>query len=212
MNCLSLNICGVNSIKKRGWVKEVCNENNVMFLGLQETRMTRVELFKIRSLWGNGNFDFACSTARGASGGILSVWDPSIFHKQTMFCTEHMVVVEGTWVVKNLKCCIINVYARQDRHKKRELWGLIRLVLSRSVDKCMIFGDFNAVRNDTERHGTQFCPIIASDFNEFIYEAGLVDIPMGGRRCTRVNSSGAKMSRLDRLLVSENLFDAILEL
>ncbi|KAL4579684.1 hypothetical protein LXL04_015841 [Taraxacum kok-saghyz] len=76
----------------------------------------------------------------------------------------------------------------------------------------MLFGDFKAVRNDNERHGTRFCPLIASDFNEFIYEAGLVDIPMGGKRYTRVDSYCGKMSRLDRFLVSEQLFDVFPEL
>ncbi|GJW82507.1 hypothetical protein Tco_0146482 [Tanacetum coccineum] len=38
--------------------------------------MTRLELFRIKSMWGNYAFDYACSMARGLSGGLFSIWDP----------------------------------------------------------------------------------------------------------------------------------------
>ena len=79
MNCLSLNICGTRTFLKRSWVKSLCMSNRVSFLGLQETRMTQVDVFCIKAMWGNCNFDFASSSARGSSGGILSVWDPNVF-------------------------------------------------------------------------------------------------------------------------------------
>ncbi|KAL4573741.1 hypothetical protein LXL04_020558 [Taraxacum kok-saghyz] len=82
MICLSLNICGIKTRKKRGWVKEICMQNKVNFVGLQETRMAVLDLFQIRSFWGNSNFDYAYSNATGRSGGIISVWDPLIFEKK----------------------------------------------------------------------------------------------------------------------------------
>ncbi|GJW64410.1 reverse transcriptase domain-containing protein [Tanacetum coccineum] len=36
--------------------------------GVQETKMTRLELFRLKSMWGNYTFDYACSLARGSSG------------------------------------------------------------------------------------------------------------------------------------------------
>lgn len=50
--------------------------------------MMRVEVFKIRSMWGNIDFEFACSTTHGHSGGIVSVWDPSIFSKDNIFFAQ----------------------------------------------------------------------------------------------------------------------------
>lgn len=63
-----------------------------MFLGLQETRMTQVDLFKIKSVWGNQHFYFVCSSARGRFGGIISIWDPSYFIKNKTFCTESLLL------------------------------------------------------------------------------------------------------------------------
>ena len=82
-------------------------------------------------------------------------------------------------MAKNLHCCLVNVYAPQGRQQKREFWSAIRQLIQRCAENCIVFGDFNAVTNVNERRGTVFCPLIASDFNAFIYEAGLVDIPMG---------------------------------
>lgn len=51
MKCLSLNICGTHSFLKISWVKAFCLQFGVSFLGLKETRMTQVDLFKIQSMW-----------------------------------------------------------------------------------------------------------------------------------------------------------------
>lgn len=61
MNILSLNVCGVGIVEKSRKIKQLCIRNRVTFLGLQETRMVNVDLFKLKSIWGNYNFDFATS-------------------------------------------------------------------------------------------------------------------------------------------------------
>ena len=104
MNCLSLNICGTRTFLKRSWVKLLCLKNRVTFLGLQETRMMRVDLFCIKAMWGNSNFDFASSSARCLSGGILSVWDPNVFSKKRVVCSNNAVIVEGVWVASGFTC------------------------------------------------------------------------------------------------------------
>ncbi|GJT06023.1 hypothetical protein Tco_0840485 [Tanacetum coccineum] len=42
-------------------------------------------------------FDFACSLARGLSGGILCVWNPDLFVKTSMVSHDHFVAVKGIW-------------------------------------------------------------------------------------------------------------------
>ena len=44
------------------------------------------------------------------------------------------------------------------------------------------FGDFNAVRNESERLGSVMCRVSAADFNNFIDELELVDVPMTGKK------------------------------
>ncbi|GJW73545.1 putative RNA-directed DNA polymerase [Tanacetum coccineum] len=68
----------------------------------------------------------------------------------------------------------------------------------------IILGDFNVVRNATERSDSIFCQRSATTFNSFISSTGLADIPLGGTRFTRMNRQGSKLSKLDRFLVSSN--------
>ncbi|KAL4570718.1 hypothetical protein LXL04_026379 [Taraxacum kok-saghyz] len=92
--------------KKRKWVRDLCNSYHVMFLSLQETRMTQVDLFKVRNLWGNQNFQFASSGARGRSG----VWDPMAFQGGNIVSTDNFLVVKGRWVRSDCECYMVNVY------------------------------------------------------------------------------------------------------
>lgn len=97
MNIISFNICGMGSVSKRSKISCLCNKHCVKFLGIQETFARRIDLFKVRALWGNNHFDFVSSSARGHSGGILSIWDPSLFNKKRVVCTDNTVIMEGVW-------------------------------------------------------------------------------------------------------------------
>lgn len=80
------------------------------------------------------------------------------------------------------------------------------------MTRTIVFGDFNVVRSTNERLGLVFCVAQATEFNIFIYKGELVDIHMCGRKFTRVDRDGSKLSRLDRFLISEDLLDDILDI
>ena len=71
MNFLSLNVQGLTQKAKKDWVGELCTKNKVNFVGLQETKMESIDLFTVRSCWGNSTFDYVHSDSVGNSGGIL---------------------------------------------------------------------------------------------------------------------------------------------
>ncbi|GJT78358.1 cytochrome P450 [Tanacetum coccineum] len=71
----------------------------------------------------------------------------------------------------------------------------------------IVMGDFNKVRYATEQMGSHFCHRSASFFNDFISSSGLLDIPMGGMGFTRINTLGSKLSKIDRILVSNQFLD-----
>ncbi|XP_071740482.1 uncharacterized protein [Rutidosis leptorrhynchoides] len=61
-----------------------------------------------------------------------------------------------------------------------------------------------AVRDQSERFNSFFVERRAASFNDFITSNNLIDIPLGGRKFTRVSDDGVKYSKLDRFLVSVN--------
>ncbi|GJZ80757.1 cytochrome P450, partial [Tanacetum coccineum] len=98
-------------------------------------------------------------------------------------------------------------YAPQDQRRKRKLWKDITQLISIHNTLTILLGDFNEVRNVDERKGTMFNLRGDSRFDNFISSSSLVDLPMGAKRFTRMNNLGNKLSKIDRILVSQHVID-----
>ncbi|GJX99377.1 RNA-directed DNA polymerase, eukaryota [Tanacetum coccineum] len=186
MNCLSINVQGMGRKEKKDWVKLLCHTNGVNFLSIQETKMVSFDIFVVKSIWGNMLFDFATCSARGRSG--------------------------GTWMSTNTNILFMSIYAPQDLSAKRSLWSYILGLINRWHGEVVIIGDFNEVRFASKRYGTIFHASHADIFNSFITDSHLIDVPLGGYSFTWSNKHASKMSKLDRFLISEGLFDLFLNL
>lgn len=180
MNCLSINIQGAGFFEKRVWIKSLCIKYKTNFLAIQETKKELIDLSLLRSSWGNLAFSHAFSPSHGASGGILVVWDPNIFIYNKVTISDWYVAVEGVWAVFSMDVLLISVYAPQKDDCKIQLWDEISLLIASFSGECVLMGDFNEVRTESERFGSQFQHVPARFFNQFIDQADLVDIPMGG--------------------------------
>ncbi|KAJ9546518.1 hypothetical protein OSB04_019061 [Centaurea solstitialis] len=66
---------------------------------------------------------------------------------------------------------------------------------------------FNEVRSADERKGSIFDHRGAKWFNDFIIDAGLSDMNLGGRKFTWMNGDYSKLSKLDRFLVNLGFLD-----
>ncbi|GJW41234.1 RNA-directed DNA polymerase, eukaryota [Tanacetum coccineum] len=88
------------------------------------------------------------------------------------------------------------------------LWDYLSLVINNWNGDVILMGDFNEVRTIEERHGSLFNILAADIFNSFIYRNGLKEIPLGGCKFTWCHKSAAKMSKIDRFLISEGLINS----
>ncbi|PWA98066.1 RNA-directed DNA polymerase, eukaryota, Reverse transcriptase zinc-binding domain protein [Artemisia annua] len=170
--------------------------------------MTRLELYRLKTMWGNYSFDFACSMARGRSGGLITMWDTSLFIKSNLWCDDNFIVVQGKWTHLDDTFFMVNVYGPQDSTAKSLLWQRLHNFMSNNHGRYLICGDFNEVRTESERCGSIFSHSDAQAFNSFIDRSGLSEIPMGGRLYTWMNKAGSKLSKLDRFLLSEDIITA----
>ncbi|KAL4563118.1 hypothetical protein LXL04_027151 [Taraxacum kok-saghyz] len=208
MNCLSINIQGAGNLDKRQWVRKLCNKYKVNFLGIQETKTVTVDDFLVRSIWGNPHFLYEALPPRGLSGGIWIIWNPDVIKKTRVLFFDWYVVLEATWINTGKPVTFITVYAPQDNREKRMLWSSLLQTLEGSSCDCVIMGDFNEVRDENERLGSQFLPGPTRVFNQFIEEAGLVDVSLGGPRFTWCDRWASKFSKLDRFLVTGGFADS----
>lgn len=202
------NIRGIGCEVKRGWLKGSRQKNHSFFVGLQETKSMEVKGCLDKKIWGSSNFQCEVVDPVGLSGGIASLWDPTLFRAADAIKGAGFLAIKGLWLKLKKKCGFINIYASQEPNEKKILWNRLHDLIT-SDPQCMwfVFGNFNAVRFPEERLGSIFFPNGAYFFNKFIYSAGLLEIKMGGRRFTYMSSKGDKHSKLDRFLVSKNVTD-----
>ncbi|XP_021984670.1 uncharacterized protein LOC110880455 [Helianthus annuus] len=106
---------------------------------------------------------------------------------------------------------IVNIYAPHDQNQEKRLWDDL-LVLTGSFPGPWIFlGDFNFVREPSERKNSRFNKTEAEDFNYFINAADLVEYAMLGCAFTYVTDDGIKLSKIDRMLLKEEGLEEIVK-
>ncbi|GJT38145.1 RNA-directed DNA polymerase, eukaryota [Tanacetum coccineum] len=198
---------GLAQKAKKDWVKELCVKNKVTVLALQETKMKSMELFCVKSCWGNYAFDFVHSDSVGNSGGILCAWDPNSFRSSSSTISDYFVMIRGVWLKTGVNLLIVVVYAPRDLRDKRMLWEYLANATNQWDGEVVMMGDFNKVRHKSDRFGSVFNAQGTNVFNSFIVNAGLEEVPLGVSAYTWCHKSASKMSKLDRFLISENLMN-----
>ncbi|XP_071713257.1 uncharacterized protein [Rutidosis leptorrhynchoides] len=206
MCTISLNIRGIGQTGKISWLKRICNKEKPTILGLQETKCGQTGDNTIESFWGNSDFKFVQKDSVGASGGILTIWDTNIFSFNYAIEGEFFLAIRGTWAGHDSEIAFINVYGPHSSSKKLRLWNELSSLINSLNIPHIVFGDFNEVRNKTERMNTDCNQHWADNFNNFINNSGLIDLPLGGKRFTRICEKTMKFSKLDRFLVSDGIF------
>ena len=61
-------MCGLRDRVNRKRLATLCSVHGILFLGIQESRVTQVDIFELRSMWVNFSFDFCCVECEGAFG------------------------------------------------------------------------------------------------------------------------------------------------
>nr|GEX77070.1 RNA-directed DNA polymerase, eukaryota [Tanacetum cinerariifolium] len=166
---------GLGHKTKKEWVKELNLQHKVKFLALQEMKMDRITHMDVKFIWGNSNYQFVSSDSVGNSGGILCIWEATVFKKAYITIFDNFIAIYGNWISNNSKVLIVVVYAPQSLALKRALWEYISSLISRWDGESIVMGDFNDVRSIEERLGSVFNHSSARDFNRFIEASGLVD-------------------------------------
>ncbi|KAJ0088691.1 hypothetical protein Patl1_32423 [Pistacia atlantica] len=97
------------------------------------------------------------------------------------------------------------IYAKCNSIERRDLWQSLELVDSKE-DPWLVVGDFNVIREDSERVGGHPRPIRAmEEFNNCIDHCGLLDMQVTGRRlswCNGHEGHTRSWARLDRALIN----------
>ncbi|KAK2372071.1 hypothetical protein P8452_45480 [Trifolium repens] len=206
----SFNIRGLGSRVKRRKVRDLVRIEKLDFLALQETKLQSVSDSFPQMLWGNDDCNWASLASEGNSGGVLSIWRKSLFSLVFTFIGPGFVGVCLESLENQARYCVVNVYSKLNLNDKKQLWSDI-LMSRRGFGGCSwcIVGDFNSVREGSERRGAGLNTTARYMqelrlFDDFIEDLELVYMPLVGRRFTWFHPNGVSMSRLDRVLLSND--------
>ncbi|KAD7477719.1 hypothetical protein E3N88_00855 [Mikania micrantha] len=128
--------------------------------------------------WGNQAMEKVIVEPNGRSGGLLSVWNPTVFKIQVTVKNQNFIVTGGDIIGESEKMFIVNVYAPNDPKKMERSLGRI------TGNQERICGDMG------------ICG-----------EAGLLEYSLGGKKFTHMTGSGDKLSRIDRVLVCDGFMN-----
>ncbi|KAL8488581.1 hypothetical protein ACS0TY_024749 [Phlomoides rotata] len=85
---------------------------------------------------------------------MITIWNTDKFQRVSSWDNKGILVVNKFWIEDDKECTIINVYAPNIACQRWELWDMIQSVLEQYNNDCVgIIGDFNSIREDSERIG-----------------------------------------------------------
>jgi hypothetical protein len=105
-------------------------------------------------------------------------------------------------VLDDFEWAFAGVYGPNGDLDRRYLWDELTGLMSLWDLPWCIGGDFNVIRFPSERSGGRRISAAMREFSDFIFEKGLMDLPLTGGLCTWSNTRS--WSRIDRFLISPN--------
>ncbi|XP_021991489.1 uncharacterized protein LOC110888265 [Helianthus annuus] len=139
----------------------------------------------------------------GRLGGLLCVWDPTVFSLLSLHKDPSSMQVTGFIKGCSVHVNVLNIHARQKPVEKGDLWNRILSQRDAVYGLWVLIGDFNVVRTVKERKNSKFKPNCARDFNSFIYNAELCEYDLKGSKVTYIvdGERGKKFSKIDKIVV-----------
>ena len=81
LRLLSWNVRGLNNPQKQEVCKNLLKEWKCDIVFFQKTKLSSLNSFVVRSLWGSPFLDWVVLDAVNTAGGVLLVWDKRVFEK-----------------------------------------------------------------------------------------------------------------------------------
>ena len=203
LNIVSWNVRGLNDKDKCLRMRNLIRMWKTDIICLQETKMAVINRRVIQSLWGNQHVDWISLGSNGAAKGVLSMWDKRVVKKVDEAAGYYSLSCKFRNVLDQFEWIFTGVYGSNLDNERGLLWEELLGLLSWWDAFCCIGGDFNVVRFPSEKSGMASFNSAMHEFNDFISECGLMDIPLEGGLFTWSNNRDVPAtSRIDRFLFS----------
>ena len=184
---LCWNIRGLNSGDKQLALSNAINASGCSVICLQETKKPMIDNAFIKSCCPCHFDQFAFVPSHGASGGIVTIWNSSVFSGTVIASEDFALVIKFQSTQSSQAWTLVNIYGpcQGDPRINYTNW-LFSLNIPANED-WLLLGDFNYICSPDNRNkpGGSISDMIT--FNDFIRTQSLVELPIKGRTYTWSN-------------------------
>ncbi|GLT65463.1 hypothetical protein SLA2020_378950 [Shorea laevis] len=145
--------------------------------------MEQVDLSICKSIWGSEDCDWIKKAATRRARGILCMWSKGVFTIDSSFEGEGFLGVKGAWGLKRTKVAIISLYSPCEFQDKL-LWENLKNIIASIGRRICVMGDFNVVISKEDSVGRSDRLREIMEFNNFISDSTLIEMPLVGRKFT----------------------------
>lgn len=186
-NVLCWNIRGLNSPEKHQALSNAINDSGCAIICLQESKMQMFDASSLKAICPRRFDQFAYIPSRGASGGIIMIWNSSIFSGRVFLSEPFALGVEFTSTQSAHQWKLVNIYGPcQGEQRVTFTNWLFNMDIPPSED-WLLLGDFNYIRSPDNRNKPGGNVHDMFTFNDFIREQNLTELPIKGRAYTWSN-------------------------
>lgn len=202
---LCWNIRGINASKKWDAVRDKIEESACSIICLRETKKEHFDSSFIRKFAPRRFDSFDYIPSAGASGGILVIWNSSIFKGDVLDKRSYGITIQFTSAHNNEVWKLTNVYGPCTEPVRTEFVTWFRDHEIDDTENWIFLGDFNFYRSLSNRNklGGNLSDTLV--FNDAIGHLGLIEFPLKGRAFTWSNmQSDPLLEQLDWFFTSPN--------
>ena len=208
MRHISWNCRGLGSALKEEALKDLVRIYKPEILLVQETKLEEASLLQAgKSFWKKG--PGIANNSRGASGGIATFWDTTLYDLEAEERSMHWVFTKLTHKISGRTVSLFNLYVPVLHAEKKDCWNSLESYLNlKQPDNIIIAGDLNITLAANEKKGGTPVRDPAREWVEdIILGWDLIDIKPAKGKFTWTNKRigpGHIAARLDRFLVQSS--------
>jgi exonuclease III len=178
------NIRGINSQEKWDALRDKILESSCQVLCIQETKRENFDHFYLKKICPRNLDSFAFSPSVGASGGLLIVWNSSLFYGTVVQTNSYAITISLLCRLDKRHIHVTNIYGPAYADQKLPFITWLMNFDTTSFDHWTLGGDFNLIRSPKNRNKQGGDIGEMNLFNEMISDLDLVEIPFSGRNFT----------------------------
>lgn len=145
LSMLSWNVRCTCSARSRRMIKGVVLEHKINLFCLQETKCINWNSSLVSAVWKNANCGWLESPAAGLSGGLITVWDKSLYNLVNFSTGANWIKCTLLDLAEDITFHVVNVYSPQELSAKKSLWSELATLVCNSASKnCVLLGNLTA--------------------------------------------------------------------